>query len=83
MVARATLERQAPLHPQAPLLPASIPVMVIIGTKDPGYGYMENSVYKPAAKNPYSKFLVIEGGDHRNTDQAASQRIVDWIKGLP
>jgi len=26
---------------------------------------------------------VIDGGDHRNTDQAASQRIVDWIKGLP
>ncbi|SEO28724.1 Alpha/beta hydrolase family protein [Rhodospirillales bacterium URHD0017] len=74
---------QASMPVQAPLLPASIPVMVIIGTKDPGYGYMENSVYKPAAKNPYSKFLVIDGGDHRNTDQAASQRIVDWIKGLP
>jgi pimeloyl-ACP methyl ester carboxylesterase len=74
---------QASMPVQAPLLPASIPVMVIIGTKDPGYGYIENSVYKPAAKNPYSKFLVIDGGDHRNTDQAASQRIVDWIKGLP
>ena len=74
---------QVSMPVQAPLLPASIPVMVIIGTKDPGYGYMENSVYKPAAKNPYSKFLVIDGGDHRNTDQAASQRIVDWIKGLP
>jgi pimeloyl-ACP methyl ester carboxylesterase len=74
---------QVSMPVQAPLLPASIPVMVIIGTKDPGFGYMENSVYKPAAKNPYSKFLVIDGGDHRNTDQAASQRIVDWIKGLP
>ena len=74
---------QASMHGQAPLLPASIPVMVIIGTKDPGYGYIETYVYKPAAKNPYSKYLVIDGGDHRNTDQAASQRIVDWIKGLP
>ncbi|HLM11116.1 MAG TPA: alpha/beta hydrolase [Reyranella sp.] len=74
---------QASMHAQAPLLPANIPVMVIVGTKDPGYGYIETYVYKPAAKNPYSKYLVIDGGDHRNTDQAASQRIVDWVKGLP
>jgi pimeloyl-ACP methyl ester carboxylesterase len=74
---------QASMHAQAPQLPANIPVMVIVGTKDPGYGYLETYVYKPAAKNPYSKYLVIDGGEHRNTDQAASQRIVDWIKGLP
>lgn len=42
----------------------------------------ENAIYKMAAKNPYSKYLVVEAG-HRDTDFAASQRIVDWIKGLP
>ena len=61
-------------------LPANIPVMLIIGTKDPNFNFAEANIYKPAAKNPYSRYLVIDGGDHRNTDQAASQRIVDWIK---
>ena len=68
---------------RAPALPATIPVMLVIGTADPSFGFAENNIYKPAAKNPYSKYLVINGGDHRNTDHAASQRIIDWIKGLP
>lgn len=74
---------RASMPVQARDLPANIPVMLIIGTKDPSFGYAENNIYKPAAKNPYSRYLVIEGGEHRNTDHAASQRIVDWIKGLP
>jgi dienelactone hydrolase len=73
---------KASMPVQAPLLPASIPVMVVIGTKDPSYGFTEANIYKPAARNPYSKYLVVEA-DHRTTDFAASQRIVDWIKGLP
>lgn len=67
---------------QAKELPANIPVMVVIGTGDPSFGFTENNIYKPAAKNPYSKYVVVDA-DHRNTDHAASQRIVDWIKGLP
>jgi cell shape-determining protein MreC len=63
-------------------LPAGIPVMVVVGTKDPSYGFTEANIYKPAAKNPSSKYLVVEA-DRRTTDFAASQRIVDWIKGLP
>jgi pimeloyl-ACP methyl ester carboxylesterase len=74
---------QASMPAQAPQLPASIPLMLIIGTKDPSFGFAEANIYKPAAKNPYSKYLVIDGGDHRNTDHSASQRIIDWVKGLP
>jgi pimeloyl-ACP methyl ester carboxylesterase len=73
---------KASMPVQAALLPAGIPVMVVVGTKDPSYGFTEANIYKPAAKNPYSKYLVVEA-DHRTTDFAASQRIVDWIKGLP
>lgn len=73
----------ASMPARAPALPATIPVMLVIGTADPSFGFAENNIYKPAAKNPYSKYLVINGGDHRNTDHAASQRIIDWIKGLP
>jgi len=73
---------KAAMPVQAPLLPASIPVMVIIGTRDPAYRFVEANIYQPAAKNPYSKYLVVEA-THRDTDFAASQRIADWIKGLP
>jgi esterase/lipase len=72
----------ASMSAQAPLLPASIPLMLIIGTKDRAYGMAEGMIYKPAAKNPYSKYLVVEA-EHKNTGHAASQRIVEWIKGLP
>lgn len=72
----------ASMQAQAPNLPARIPLMLIIGTKDPAYRSAEETIYKPAAKNPYSKYVVVEA-EHRNTDHAASQRIVDWIKGLP
>ncbi|MEI6203642.1 MAG: alpha/beta hydrolase [Enhydrobacter sp.] len=73
----------ASMQARAPDLPASIPLMLIIGSTDPAFGSVEKGVYTPAAKNPYSKYLVINGGDHRNTDMAASLRVVDWIKGLP
>ncbi len=72
----------ASMQAQAPNLPASIPLMLIIGTKDPAYRSTEDGIYKPAAKNPYSKYLAIEAS-HGNTDHAASARIVEWIKGLP
>lgn len=72
----------ASMPAQAPNLPATIPLMLIIGTKDPAYRSAEETIYKPAAKNPYSKYLVVEA-EHRNTDHAASARIVEWIKGLP
>lgn len=73
----------ASMQARAPALPATIPLMLVIGTEDISFGMAESSIYKPAAKHPYSKYLAISGGDHRNTDHAASQRIVDWIKGLP
>ena len=72
----------ASMTAQAPNLPASIPLLVVIGTKDPAFRSTEDGIYKPAAKNPYSKYIVVEAS-HGNTDHAASARIVDWIKGLP
>lgn len=67
---------------QAPLLPASIPLLLVIGRQDPAFGMAEASIYKPAAKNPYSKYIVVDAG-HRDTDFAASAQVVSWIRGLP
>lgn len=73
---------QASMQAQAPNLPATIPLLLVIGTKDPAFRSTEEGIYKPAAKNPYSKYIVVEA-EHKNTDHAASARIVEWIKGLP
>jgi len=73
---------KASMDAQAPRLPASIPLMLIVGEKDPSFGRAKSAWYDPAAKNPYSKYVVV-GADHFTTPFAASKQIVDWINGLP
>ncbi|MDI1284824.1 MAG: alpha/beta fold hydrolase [Reyranella sp.] len=73
---------QAAMQAQAPLLPPSIPLLMVMGRQDPAFNYNEANVYKPAAKNPYSKYIVVNAG-HRDTDFAASAQVVSWIGGLP
>ncbi len=72
----------AAMQAQAPLLPASIPLLMVMGRQDPAFNYNEANVYKPAAKNPYSKYIVVNAG-HRDTDLAAAAQVVSWIGGLP
>lgn len=72
----------ASMQVQAPNLPASVPILVVMGEKDPGIGFVESQIYKPAAKNPYSKYLT-NGANHVQTAEASSKQIVDWIVGLP
>ncbi len=73
---------QAAMQAQAPLLPASIPLLMVIGRQDPAFNVAETSIYKPAAKNPYSKYIVVNAG-HRDADFAASAQVASWIGGLP
>lgn len=73
---------QAAMNVQAPLLPANIPLLMVMGRQDPAFNYNEANIYKPAAKNPYSKYIVVNAG-HRDTDFAASAQVVSWIGGLP
>jgi pimeloyl-ACP methyl ester carboxylesterase len=72
----------AAMDVQAPRLPATTPLLLVIGRKDPFFERAESLVYKPAAKNPYSQYIVVEA-DHVQTPFAASKRISDWIIGLP
>ncbi len=67
---------------RAPMLPATTPIFVAVARDDPFFANAERLVYKPAAKNPYSKYVVV-GGGHMTTDMAASKQTSDWIKGLP
>jgi pimeloyl-ACP methyl ester carboxylesterase len=72
----------ASMPAQAPQLPASIPLLLVIGNQDPAFGMAEANIYKPAARNPYSKYIVVNAG-HRDADFAASAQVASWIGGLP
>jgi pimeloyl-ACP methyl ester carboxylesterase len=73
---------KASMDAQAPRLPASIPLLMIVGDRDPAYGHARTSWYAPAAKNPYSRYLTVSA-DHVATPAVASRQIIDWINGLP
>lgn len=67
---------------QAPSLPATIPVMVVMGKSENALDSTRSAIYKPAAKHPYSTFLAADGDHHTATD-AAIIDVVQWIRQLP
>jgi pimeloyl-ACP methyl ester carboxylesterase len=72
----------ASMQAEAPRLPASTPLLMVVGEKDPMYGRAEGTTYRPAAKNPYSKY-VTNGAGHFETPMAAGKVVTDWVNGLP
>jgi hypothetical protein len=67
---------------EAPRLPASTPLLMVVGEKDPMSGRAEGLIYKPAAKNPYSRYIT-NGASHFETPMAASKVTTEWVLGLP
>jgi|HubBroStandDraft_5_1064220.scaffolds.fasta_scaffold52671_2 pimeloyl-ACP methyl ester carboxylesterase len=67
---------------EAPRLPATTPLLVVVGEGDPISGRAEGLIYKPAAKNPYSRY-VTNGAGHLETPMASSKVTTDWVLGLP
>jgi pimeloyl-ACP methyl ester carboxylesterase len=72
----------ASMPAEAPRLPASTPLLMVVGEKDPGFARDEGTIYKPAAKHPYSKY-VTNGAGHFETPMAATKVTTDWVMGLP
>ena len=73
---------KAAMEAQAPRLPAGVPLLMIVGDRDPAYGHARSSWYAPAARNPYSRYITVNA-DHFATPAVASKQIIDWINGLP
>jgi pimeloyl-ACP methyl ester carboxylesterase len=72
----------ASMPAEAPRLPASTPLLMVVGEKDPMSGRAEGLIFKPAAKNPYSKYAT-NGAGHFETPMAAARVVTDWVNGLP
>src|SRR5262249_23553643 len=67
---------------QARRLPASTALLLVISRRDPFFEAAERSVYLPAARHPYSRYLAI-GAHPSPTRLAAATSIVQWLNGLP
>jgi len=65
----------------AAMLSPNIPLLVVVGTKDPIYSAGTAYIFDRALKNPYSRFQNVEA-DHFGTPAAARRIVVDWVKGL-
>ena len=66
----------------AAMLSPKVPLLVVVGTKDPIYSAGTSYIFDRAPKNPYSRFQNVDA-DHFGTPAAARRIVVDWVKGLP
>lgn len=73
----------ASMQAQAPRLAPRIPVLMLIGSRDPGFATAQSTIYQPAAKHAYSKYVAIQGGDHLSVLGAAGNYVSEWLQDLP
>lgn len=59
----------------------SIPVLWVMGDKDPSYGYSDKQIFPKFPAHPKSAVIVVDSGHVDAPDKAADQ-IVRWIEAL-
>ena len=60
----------------------SVPVLWVVGTRDPLFPLGSAYGYDKTPPNASSKFLVVNA-DHAHTPDVAVEQVVDWLKALP
>jgi pimeloyl-ACP methyl ester carboxylesterase len=59
-----------------------VPLLWVVGTKDPLYPRGANFAFNSAPPHPASKYLVVEA-DHSGTPDIAANDVLEWVKRLP
>lgn len=65
----------------AKFIKKSVPILMVVGTKDPLFPNAEQNIYLMAPKNSYSQYIVVEA-DHGSTPNLSVNQVKDWIKTL-
>lgn len=65
----------------APRVPSSVPVLTVIGEKDPLLPNVRRYYVDKLPKNPQSQLMEVSGG-HLDTPRVATDAIVSWIKSV-
>lgn len=63
----------------APRVPATTPVLTVIGEKDPLFSRVKAYYVDKLPANPKNKYLEVAGG-HLDTPRVATGEIISWIK---
>lgn len=59
-----------------------VPLLWVVGDKDPLYPFGSGYAFDKAPKHPASKYVVVQA-DHISTPDAAIGTVLEWIKSLP
>jgi len=63
----------------APRIPARIPVMTVIGERDPLFSRIRSYYVDKLPANPKNRYLEVSGG-HLDTPRGANDAVIAWIK---
>ena len=63
----------------APRIPAQVPVLTVIGEKDPLFSVVQAYYVDKLPKNPKSRYLEVTGG-HIETPRVAIEPVIEWVK---
>jgi fermentation-respiration switch protein FrsA (DUF1100 family) len=63
----------------APRIPARIPVMTVIGERDPLFSRIKSYYVDKLPANPKNQYLEVSGG-HLDTPRVANDAVIAWIK---
>jgi pimeloyl-ACP methyl ester carboxylesterase len=72
-------DSEAEMGVSAPRVPATLPVLLAVGDKDPLFTTIRAYAYDRLPANPRSRYLEV-GGGHLETPNEALQPVVQWIK---
>ncbi len=72
-------ESDADMGVTAPRIPPGVPVLTVIGEKDPLLGMVRAYYVDKLPQNPRSQFLPVSGG-HLDTPRVAADPILAWIR---
>ncbi len=59
-----------------------VPLLWVVGDKDPLYPLGSGYVFDKAPQHPASRYVVVQA-DHGSTPDAAVNEVLEWIKSLP
>jgi len=60
----------------------AVPLLWVIGTRDPLYPAGPAFAFERVPANPASQYLVVDA-DHASTPEVAAAQVMEWLKGLP
>ncbi|MBX3454714.1 alpha/beta fold hydrolase [Ferrovibrio sp.] len=72
-------QSDAEMTRSASRIPARVPVLMVLGDKDPLYEYGRAFIFDKLPANPKSRYMEIQA-DHLNTPQIAAEDVTAWIR---